>query len=123
MPDFSFFSNLQNTDPEFADGFNTLANNLHFLSRQDPPKTLLITSAKPQEGKTTVAVNLGIALAQSGSKVLIIDGDLRQPKLHSIFHLKNTAGLADILKENIEISNLIHPVELPPSQRKSGTII
>ena len=111
-PDFSFFLKLQNSDPEFADAFSTLINNLHLLYSQDPLKTLLITSAKPLEGKTTVAVNLGILLAREGKKVLLIDGDLRRPQLHSMFHLKNEGGLADIMKKNDSHSRPTHPVDL-----------
>lgn len=112
IPDLSFFLKLQNSDPEFADAFSTLINNLHLLYSQDSPKTLLITSAKPLEGKTTVVVNLGILFAREGKKVLLIDGDIRRPQLHSIFHLRNEDGLANILKKNDSQSRPTHPLDL-----------
>lgn len=123
MPDFSFFSNLQDTDLEFEDSFSTLVNYLHFLYPQEPPKTLVITSAKPMEGKTTVAVNLAIFLAREGKKVLLIDGDLRQPRLHSMFHLENDAGLAEMMKDHVSPADVTHRVELPSqSSESSGSL-
>ncbi|MGI8884396.1 MAG: CpsD/CapB family tyrosine-protein kinase, partial [Pyrinomonadaceae bacterium] len=61
------------------------------------PKSLLITSSLPAEGKTTTATNTAISLAQTGAKVLIIDADMRRPRLHSIFNISNGAGLSTIL--------------------------
>ncbi len=61
-------------------------------------KTLLVTSACPREGRTTLAVNLGIALAQRGKKVLIVDGDLRKPDLDQAFSLRGTDGFASLLQ-------------------------
>jgi polysaccharide biosynthesis transport protein len=64
------------------------------------PLTLAVTSACPGEGKTVIASNLAIVLAESGRQVLLIDGDLRRPRLHDIFHLPNTTGFADLLRSN-----------------------
>jgi len=63
------------------------------------PKVLLLTSPSAQEGKTTLVSNLGIALAEIGQRVLLIDGDMRLPRLHNIFDVPNTFGLSDILNE------------------------
>ena len=62
-------------------------------------QVLVLTSSTPKEGKTTVTTNLGIALAEINRRVLIIDGDMRLPRLHSIFDLPNTFGLSDFLHE------------------------
>jgi capsular exopolysaccharide synthesis family protein len=62
-------------------------------------QVLLITSPSPQEGKSTIISNLGIALAEIGQRVLLIDGDMRLPRLHSIFDVPNTFGLSDVLNE------------------------
>ena len=61
------------------------------------PKTLLVASSQPSEGKTTTAVNLAISLAQTGASVIIVDADMRRPCLHSIFNLDNDRGLSTIL--------------------------
>jgi capsular exopolysaccharide synthesis family protein len=93
-----------NNDPSFlADSFRTtLASILHSGENQDRPRVIVITSANPGEGKTTVASNLALALAEihqpaPSQPVLLIDGDLRRPRLHEIFGVSNRWGLADLL--------------------------
>jgi receptor protein-tyrosine kinase len=63
------------------------------------PQVLVVTSSRPMEGKTTVVSNLGLALAEIGGKVLLIDGDMRRPQLHRIFDQSNAWGLSDLLRE------------------------
>ena len=66
------------------------------------PKILVLSSANPSEGKTTVASNLGIAFADLKRKVLIIDGDFRIPRMHKVFNLSNNRGLTDLLaRDNV----------------------
>ncbi|PYV40912.1 MAG: hypothetical protein DMG06_18785 [Acidobacteria bacterium] len=65
---------------------------------QSPPRVLVITSTLPAEGKTTVATNLGITLASIQRRVLLIDGDMRQPRIHHIFDLPNTWGFSNLLR-------------------------
>jgi len=65
--------------------------------RRDQPQLMVVSSANAMEGKTTVASNLAIALSQTGRRVLLIDADLRSPRLHKIFNLANHAGLSSIL--------------------------
>lgn len=77
--------------------YRTLRTNIKFMSFQKKIKTILITSAGPGEGKTTITANLGITMAQAGSKVLIIDCDLRNPSMHKKFSLSNGTGLTNIL--------------------------
>ncbi len=82
---------------EISEAFRSVRTSLMFSSPQGAPKSILITSATPSEGKTTFATNLAIVLSQNGSKVLLIDGDLRKPRLHKIFGVPTSPGLSDWL--------------------------
>ena len=84
----------------------TLASILSASHNGDHPRILVVTSSRPMEGKTTVVSNLGIALAEIGSKVLLIDGDLRRPRLHKVFDQANSWGLSDVLREKNAIEDL-----------------
>jgi capsular exopolysaccharide synthesis family protein len=81
-----------------ADSFrSTLASILFTGENGDRPRVIALTSANPQEGKTTVASNLALALAEIGRRVLLIDADLRKPRLHQVFNVSNAWGLSDLL--------------------------
>jgi receptor protein-tyrosine kinase len=84
----------------------TLASILSAGHHGERPQVLVITSSRPNEGKTTVVSNLGIALAEIGNKVLLIDGDLRRPRLHQVFDQTNTWGLSDVLREKNAVEDL-----------------
>ncbi len=89
---------LEQASSSLSESFrSTLAS---ILSRNgESPHVLVVTSSRPMEGKTTVVSNLGIALAEIGGKVLLIDGDMRRPQLHRIFEQSNSWGLSDLLRE------------------------
>lgn len=82
-----------------SEAYRVLRTNIQFSSVDKPIKSLVITSSGPSEGKTTTICNLAVTLAQSGSSVLIIDADLRKPKVHKIFGISNTSGLTNILAQ------------------------
>jgi polysaccharide biosynthesis transport protein len=74
------------------------------------PKTLVVTSCEPSEGKTTTTINLGLTLAQTGATVLIIDGDMRRPSIHAAFGIENRNGLSSVLSSAMseaEVLNLV----------------
>jgi polysaccharide biosynthesis transport protein len=84
----------------------TLASILSAERNGDQARILLVTSAQPMEGKTTVVSNLAVGLAEIGSKVLLIDGDMRRPQLHKVFDQANSWGLSDVLREKNAIEEL-----------------
>jgi succinoglycan biosynthesis transport protein ExoP len=95
-----------------AEAFRILRTNLRFATVDGAVSTLLITSAEPDEGKTSVAANLGVAMAQDGRKVLAVDADLRRPSLHRAFGLPNVAGLTSLLLDDLELERSIVETEL-----------
>lgn len=84
-----------------AEAYRHLRTSILLSTAGRPPRSLLITSSMPSEGKTTTAVNTAMSLAQTGAKVLIIDADMRRPRLQSIFNLNNDRGLSALLSREI----------------------
>jgi capsular exopolysaccharide synthesis family protein len=93
-----------------AEAYRHLRTSVLLSTAGRAPKTLLITSSMPSEGKTTTAVNTAMSLAQTGARVLIVDADMRRPRFHGIFDLKNNVGLSSLLSREVseeEISSAI----------------
>ena len=82
-----------------AEAFRSLRTNLAFSSIDAPIRSLLVTSGAGGEGKTTIAANLAVVLAQEGRKVLLVDADLRRPTMHQLFRLANGVGLTSVLND------------------------
>ena len=80
-----------------GEAFRSLCASVLFSSTGPAPRSILIASAEPREGKTTVASNLAIALAELGNRVLIVDADMRRPKLHKLFEVSGVSSLASYL--------------------------
>jgi non-specific protein-tyrosine kinase len=97
---------FDSTSPQ-AEGFRRLRINLSILDQNAPLRTLLVTSAEPGEGKTTIAINLAYAMAQAKQRVLLVDCDLRLSTLHQVFDLPNDCGLSDILQHNASWARVI----------------
>jgi succinoglycan biosynthesis transport protein ExoP len=94
-----------------AEAYRHLRTSVLLSTPGHAPKTLLITSSVPAEGKTTTAVNTALSLAQTGASVLVIDADMRRPRLHTIFEFNNGHGLSNILSNNLseaEVLSTIH---------------
>ena len=92
----------------FAEAFKTVRTNVLFSSAEEGMRTLVVTSAGPGEGKSLVASNLAIAMAQAGQRVLLIDADMRRPRVHEIFELNQEPGLSNVLAGNAKSSESVH---------------
>ena len=98
---------LEERQSPMAEAYRHLRTSLLFSSAGKPPQSILVTSSQPSEGKTTTAVNTAITLAQADTDVVIIDCDLRRPRLHSYFDLDNAKGLTNYLSGERNTENLI----------------
>lgn len=89
-----------------AEAYRSLRTNIQYSSFDNKYQTLVVTSANPGEGKTTVAGNLALALAQGESKVLLVDCDMRRPSIHKTFKISNTYGISDLLVGNKKLESV-----------------
>ena len=100
---------LSNGVPQnFSEAFKTVRTNVLFSSADEGMRSLVITSAGPGEGKSLVASNLAIAMAQAGQRVLLIDADMRRPRVHEIFGGDQEPGLSNVLSGNAKTSEAVH---------------
>jgi capsular exopolysaccharide synthesis family protein len=104
---------INGTTPNFSEAFRSVRTNVLFSCTERGPHVILITSTKPAEGKTVVASNLAVALAQTGQRVLLIDTDMRRPKLHQLFDHQLEPGLSNVLVGNAKASEAMHQTSVP----------
>ncbi len=100
---------LERERSALVEAFASLRTSVLLSAADRPPRTLLVTSAQPGEGKTTISTNLAISLAQLGQRVLLIDGDMRRPSVHLIFELGRELGLSGYLSGRAEWMELVRP--------------
>jgi capsular exopolysaccharide synthesis family protein len=95
-----------------AESYRTIRTALLFSQAEHPPKVILVSSPCPDEGKTVTTLNLGIVLARSGKRVLVIDGDLRKGRCHELVNLKYQEGLTNILTGQADVTQCIQPTTI-----------
>lgn len=92
-----------------AESFRSLRTNLQFLNVGDVPRSFVITSAAPAEGKSTVATNLALSLAQTGASVVVVDADMRKPSVGKYMGVDDSVGLSNLLVGMVALEEVLHP--------------
>jgi capsular exopolysaccharide synthesis family protein len=95
-----------------AEAARSIRTNIMFMNPDKPPRKILVTSAAPAEGKTTVACSIAIALAQGGQRVCVVDCDLRRPRIHRIFGRAGDAGVTSVLVGDATIEEVAAPTHV-----------
>lgn len=90
-----------------SEAYKTLRTRLLLTSARAGARTILVTSAQPEEGKTTTTANLGVALAEAGKRVILVSADLRKPRLHDFLGVANDVGLVNVLAGEIAVESAL----------------
>ncbi|HEX9074315.1 MAG TPA: CpsD/CapB family tyrosine-protein kinase [Anaerolineae bacterium] len=116
MPDDRSNTLITITNPRspISEAYRTLRTNLEFSSLDKPIRSMVVTSAAPEEGKSTTLANLAVTIAQSGKKVILVDCDLRRPSLNHIFNARGAAGFTDMMRDDTMMTK-------PPLQETNVT--
>ncbi len=96
---------ISNPRSPVAEAYRTLRTNLDFSGLDKPLRSMVVTSAGADEGKSTTLANLAVTMAQAGKKVILVDCDLRRPSLHQIFGARNSAGITDLMRDESLMAN------------------
>lgn len=106
----AFVVSINDPTSHASEAYRTLRTSVQFLGLDRPLKILQLTSPSASEGKSTTLANLGVALANTGKRVVVVDGDLRRPRIHDFFGLDNTVGLTSVLLGEISLAKAIQRV-------------
>lgn len=101
---------MKNPRSPVSEAFRSLRTNLEYTNIDRSLTKLLVASSGPGEGKSTIASNLAAIIAQGGKRVLLIDADLRRPRIHSIFGISNRVGLSTLFRGNVTVRTAMRPV-------------
>jgi capsular exopolysaccharide synthesis family protein len=91
-----------------AEDYRTLRTSLLYTLMDNPPRTIVVTSPGPKEGKSTTCANLGVVLAQADKRTLIVDCDFRRPAMHAVFGLRNFQGVVNVLADEFSMQEVWH---------------
>jgi capsular exopolysaccharide synthesis family protein len=113
--------------PAGSEAFRLLRSSLKWTQRDGAMKSLAITSALSEEGKTTTSANLAVVYALEGKRVLLVDCDLRRPRLHKVFHVPRSPGVAQILRTGLDPASAVrdtffHGLSFLPAGRDTDAI-
>jgi capsular exopolysaccharide synthesis family protein len=106
------FVNLKHPKFFISEDYRTIRTSILLSRAEKPPKTIVFTSSLPSEGKTATVVNMAVAFGQLGKRILVIDADLRKPRLQSLFKVRSTDGLSGFLTGKLSIENAIHQTNI-----------
>jgi capsular exopolysaccharide synthesis family protein len=96
-----------------SEAYRNIRTSILLSFPEKPPKKIAISSPNPAEGKTTTVINTAIALSQTGARVLIIDSDLRKPRVHRVFNEENGVGLSNFLSGHAALESIIKKTDIP----------
>jgi capsular exopolysaccharide synthesis family protein len=114
LPDPNRAPKITYLDPlsPVSEAYRLLRTDLMFTAEEHPFRSLMCATGKPGQGATTTVCNLAISLAQAGKRVILVDADLRRPRLHAIFNTKNDVGLTSLLNDECEIEEALKATEI-----------
>lgn len=104
---------VSDSDPQLLERFRVLRSNVQFSLFNRPSRSLLVTSTSPGEGKTSTASNLAIAMALDKRRVILVDADLRRPRLHEVFNLEAQPGLTNVLVGQVALEDALRETHVP----------
>ena len=103
---------VQSPKSVVSEQFKTIRTNINFSMPDKDIKSIVVTSSTPGEGKSTISSNSAVVFAQSGKKVLLVDGDMRKPTAHHTFNIANAAGLSTVLTRQQTVDQVVHKSEI-----------
>ena len=106
---------IMRRDPKnpVSEAYRTLGTNIQYMASRQQLRVVMVTSSMGGEGKSTTSSNLAVVLAQSGKRVILISADLRRPRVHNFFGLRNDVGLANVLSDGITLSQVARDPGIP----------
>lgn len=96
-----------------SEAFRKLRTNLQFLAVDNPPRVIVVTSSVPSEGKSTTAINIALALAESDHRVVLVDGDMRRASLHKYLDLVGPVGFSTVLSGAVPLDDALQKTKFP----------